>query len=156
MPPKLITDDGAHVVIRPLAYCAEADIARYARAVEYPIIPCNLCGSQENMQRKKIREMMRDWDRRYPAAPKRCSRRCRTWCPRIWPTTNCSISVGCNWAMPSRRAIRRSTARSSGGAQPARAVSGAAQDRLRPVGLCSPSALNCLSARVVLALASRA
>ena len=66
MPPKLITDDGAHVVIRPLAYCAEADIARYARAVEYPIIPCNLCGSQENMQRKKIREMMQDWDRRYP------------------------------------------------------------------------------------------
>ena len=66
MPPKLITDDGAHVVIRPLAYCAEADIARYARAVEYPIIPCNLCGSQENMQRQKIREMMQDWDRRYP------------------------------------------------------------------------------------------
>ena len=66
MPPKLITDDAAHVVIRPLAYCAEADIARYARAVEFPIIPCNLCGSQENMQRKKIREMMADWDRRYP------------------------------------------------------------------------------------------
>ena len=66
MPPKLITDDAAHVVIRPLAYCAETDIARYARAVEFPIIPCNLCGSQENMQRKKIREMMADWDRRYP------------------------------------------------------------------------------------------
>lgn len=66
MPPKLVTDDGAHVVIRPLAYCAEADIARYARGMEYPIIPCNLCGSQENMQRKKIREMMQDWDRRYP------------------------------------------------------------------------------------------
>ena len=66
MPPKLITDDGAHVVIRPLAYCAEADIARFARGMEYPIIPCNLCGSQENMQRKKVREMMADWDRRYP------------------------------------------------------------------------------------------
>jgi tRNA 2-thiocytidine biosynthesis protein TtcA len=66
MPPKLITDDGAHVVIRPLAYCAEADIARFARGMEYPIIPCNLCGSQENMQRQKIREMMADWDRRYP------------------------------------------------------------------------------------------
>ncbi|HEX5804508.1 MAG TPA: tRNA 2-thiocytidine(32) synthetase TtcA [Azospira sp.] len=66
MPPKLVTDDGAHVVIRPLAYCAEADIARFARGMEYPIIPCNLCGSQENMQRKKIREMMADWDRRYP------------------------------------------------------------------------------------------
>lgn len=66
MPPKLVTDDGAHVVIRPLAYCSEADIARFARAMDYPIIPCNLCGSQTNMQRQKIREMMADWDRRYP------------------------------------------------------------------------------------------
>lgn len=66
MPPKLVTDDGAHVVIRPLAYCAEADIAKYARGMEFPIIPCNLCGSQDNLQRQKIREMMQDWDRRYP------------------------------------------------------------------------------------------
>jgi len=66
MPPKLVTDDGAHVVIRPLAYCSEADIARFARGMEYPIIPCNLCGSQTNLQRQKIREMMADWDRRYP------------------------------------------------------------------------------------------
>ena len=66
MPPKLVTDDGAHVVIRPLAYCAESDIARFARGMEYPIIPCNLCGSQDNMQRQKIREMMAEWDRRYP------------------------------------------------------------------------------------------
>ena len=66
MPPKLVTDDGAHVVIRPLAYCSESDIARFARGMEYPIIPCNLCGSQNNLQRQKIREMMADWDRRYP------------------------------------------------------------------------------------------
>ena len=66
MPPKLVTDDGAHVVIRPLAYCSETDIARFARGMEYPIIPCNLCGSQSNLQRQKIREMMADWDRRYP------------------------------------------------------------------------------------------
>ena len=66
MPPKLVTDDGAHVVIRPLAYCSENDIARFARGMEYPIIPCNLCGSQSNLQRQKIREMMADWDRRYP------------------------------------------------------------------------------------------
>lgn len=66
MPPKLMTDDGAHVVIRPLAYCAESDIARYARGMEFPIIPCNLCGSQTNLQRQKIREMMQDWDRRFP------------------------------------------------------------------------------------------
>ncbi|MEF8701138.1 MAG: tRNA 2-thiocytidine(32) synthetase TtcA [Candidatus Accumulibacter sp. UW26] len=66
MPPKLVTDDGAHVVIRPLAYCAEADIARFARGMAYPIIPCRLCGSQDNLQRQKIREMMADWDLRYP------------------------------------------------------------------------------------------
>lgn len=66
MPPKLVTDDGAHVVIRPLAYCGEADIARFARGMAFPIIPCNLCGSQKNLQRQKIREMMADWDRRYP------------------------------------------------------------------------------------------
>lgn len=66
MPPKLLTDDGAHVVIRPLAYCSENEIARYARGMEFPIIPCNLCGSQSNLQRQKIREMMADWDQRYP------------------------------------------------------------------------------------------
>ncbi|MFH1660214.1 MAG: tRNA 2-thiocytidine(32) synthetase TtcA [Pseudomonadota bacterium] len=66
MPPKLVTDDKAHIVIRPLAYCAEADIAKFARGMEFPIIPCNLCGSQDNLQRQKIREMMQDWDKRYP------------------------------------------------------------------------------------------
>ncbi len=66
MPPKLVTDDHAHVVIRPLAYCSENDIAKFARGMEFPVIPCNLCGSQENLQRQKIREMMQDWDRRYP------------------------------------------------------------------------------------------
>ena len=66
MPPKLVTDDGAHVVIRPLAYCAESQIAKFARGMEFPIIPCNLCGSQDNMQRQKIREMMADWDKRFP------------------------------------------------------------------------------------------
>ena len=66
MPPKLVTDDHAHIVIRPLAYCAESDIARFARGMEFPIIPCNLCGSQQNLQRQKIREMMQDWDHRFP------------------------------------------------------------------------------------------
>ena len=66
MPPKLVTDDGAHIVIRPLAYCNEQDIARYARGMQFPVIPCNLCGSQSNLQRQKIREMMADWDSRYP------------------------------------------------------------------------------------------
>lgn len=66
MPPKLVTDDGAHIVIRPLAYASEVDIARYTRGMEFPIIPCNLCGSQDNLQRQKVREMMQEWDRKYP------------------------------------------------------------------------------------------
>lgn len=66
MPPKLVTDKGDHIVIRPLAYCAEKDIARYARGMEFPIIPCNLCGSQENLQRQNIKEMLTNWERQYP------------------------------------------------------------------------------------------
>jgi tRNA 2-thiocytidine biosynthesis protein TtcA len=66
MPPKLISDNGQHIVIRPLAYCAEADLAKFARAMDYPIIPCNLCGSQENAQRKQIKAMLREWERLYP------------------------------------------------------------------------------------------
>ena len=66
MPPKLVTDKGDHIVIRPLAYCAEKDIARYARGMEFPIIPCNLCGAQENLQRQNIKEMLTTWERQYP------------------------------------------------------------------------------------------
>ena len=66
MPPKLVSDDGDNVVIRPMAYCRESDIARFARAMEYPIIPCNLCGSQENAQRKQIKAMLQQWAREHP------------------------------------------------------------------------------------------
>lgn len=66
MPPKLLSDDGENIVIRPLAYCKESDIARYAEAREFPIIPCNLCGSQEQLQRKQLRKMMEDWERNFP------------------------------------------------------------------------------------------
>ena len=66
MPPKLQTDDGKHTVIRPLANCAEEDIARFARAMDYPIIPCTLCGSQPNMQRQHIKKMLNEWERDFP------------------------------------------------------------------------------------------
>ena len=66
MPPKLLSDDGRHIVIRPMAYCKEADIANYAKAKEFPIIPCNLCGTQDNMQRKEIKQMLNEWERQYP------------------------------------------------------------------------------------------
>jgi len=66
MPAKLVSDDGRHVVIRPLAYVAEQDLAAYAEAKRFPIIPCTLCGSQDNLQRKQVGEMLRDWERRQP------------------------------------------------------------------------------------------
>jgi tRNA 2-thiocytidine biosynthesis protein TtcA len=66
MPPKLRSDDGRHVVIRPLAYCRESDIAEYAAMREFPIIPCNLCGSQDNLQRQAVRRMLAEWERQQP------------------------------------------------------------------------------------------
>jgi len=66
MPPKLATSDGRHIVIRPLAYCNEKDIAAYARAMNFPIIPCDLCGSQENLQRQKVKDMLHAWEREQP------------------------------------------------------------------------------------------
>ena len=66
MPPKLVSDDGKHIVIRPLAYCSESDIEKYSTAVGFPIIPCNLCGSQENLQRQNIKHMLQDWNKRFP------------------------------------------------------------------------------------------
>ena len=66
MPPKLVSDDGRHVVIRPLAYEKETDLARYAQVRQFPIIPCNLCGSQENLKRKEVGRMLLEWERKYP------------------------------------------------------------------------------------------
>ena len=66
MPPKLVSDDGRHIVIRPLAYVAEKDVVRWAQHREFPIIPCTLCGSQENLQRVQTKKMLRDWERLYP------------------------------------------------------------------------------------------
>ena len=66
MPPKLVSDDGRHVVIRPLAFVAEKDTTQWAKVRQFPIIPCNLCGSQENLQRKQVGEMLREWQKKYP------------------------------------------------------------------------------------------
>lgn len=66
MPAKLQSDDGKHIVIRPLAYVKEADTERYAKVKNFPIIPCDLCGSQENLQRKQIKQLMRDWEKQHP------------------------------------------------------------------------------------------
>jgi len=66
MPPKLVSDDGGHVVIRPLAYVAEKDLVRWATHRAFPIIPCSLCGSQENLQRQQIGNMLREWEKKYP------------------------------------------------------------------------------------------
>ncbi len=66
MPPKLRSDDGHNIVIRPMAYCREADLARYAQIREYPVIPCNLCGSQDHLQRQVIKAMLADWEKAHP------------------------------------------------------------------------------------------
>ncbi|OCG03123.1 tRNA 2-thiocytidine(32) synthetase TtcA [Gilliamella sp. wkB112] len=66
MPPKLMNDSGEHIIIRPLAYCKERDITKYAEFKQFPIIPCNLCGSQPNLQRQVIKEMLTSWDKKFP------------------------------------------------------------------------------------------
>jgi len=66
MPPKLVSDDGRHVVIRPLAYCEEKDLAEYAEVRQFPIIPCNLCGSQANLKRMEAKALLREWERKHP------------------------------------------------------------------------------------------
>ncbi len=66
MPPKLVSDDGRHMVIRPLAYCAESDLETWAALREFPIIPCDLCGSQPNLQRQQVKRMLNDWEKQFP------------------------------------------------------------------------------------------
>jgi tRNA 2-thiocytidine biosynthesis protein TtcA len=88
MPPKLLSDDGRHVVIRPLAYSTEAEIAQYAEARGFPIIPCNLCGSQEHLQRGKIKSMLADWDRQFPGRVENVFRSLQSVVPSHLADTN--------------------------------------------------------------------
>lgn len=88
MAPKLKTDDGKHVVIRPLSYCGEDDIATYARHMQFPIIPCDLCGAQENLQRKQVKAMLVQWEREFPGRIESIARALRNVIPSHLGDTN--------------------------------------------------------------------
>jgi tRNA 2-thiocytidine biosynthesis protein TtcA len=109
MPPKLVSDDRQNVVIRPLAYCSEKDIERFARGMEYPIIPCNLCGSQENAQRKQIKAMLRDWDARFPGRIVSIATAMKNVVPSHLADNACSISRVCRVRRRLIRAMWSST-----------------------------------------------
>ncbi|RUR78301.1 tRNA 2-thiocytidine(32) synthetase TtcA [Chlorogloeopsis fritschii PCC 9212] len=81
MPPKLKSDDGQNVIIRPLAYCSEKDIERYAEMRQFPIIPCNLCGSQKNLQRSQIKQMLQTWEKENPGRIDSLFRSLQNVCP---------------------------------------------------------------------------
>ena len=81
MPPKLLSDDGRHIVIRPLAYCKERDLATYANIKAFPIIPCNLCGSQPNLQRQVVKEMLQQWEKQQPGRLENMFRALQNVCP---------------------------------------------------------------------------
>ena len=95
MPPKLRSDNGKHVVIRPLALCREQDIAAYAQYRQYPIIPCNLCGSQENMQRKKVKQMLAEWERDFPGRTEGIMRSLCNVVPSHLADNSCYDFTGC-------------------------------------------------------------
>ena len=81
MPPKLLSDDGCNVVIRPMAYCKEKDLAEFASYKAFPIIPCNLCGSQDHLQRVQMKQMLQDWERQYPGRTETIFRSIRNVAP---------------------------------------------------------------------------
>jgi len=115
MPPKLLSDDGEHVVIRPLAYCSEQDITRYAATRQFPLIPCNLCGSQENLQRQAIKEMLAQWQRRHPGRIENIFRAIANVSPsqladrELFDFINLGADAGAevpDWLMPEREVLR--------------------------------------------------
>ena len=104
MPPKLVSDDGKHIVIRPLAYVSESDLIRYAQLRQFPIIPCDLCGSQDNLQRKQIKAMLAEWERQHPGRIETIFSSLRNIEPSHLLDRGCSISPA------SRRPASRSQA----------------------------------------------
>jgi tRNA 2-thiocytidine biosynthesis protein TtcA len=91
MPPKLMSDDGKHIVIRPSPTAAKKTLSVF-QAKGFPIIPCNLCGSQPNLQRQVIGDMLRDWDKRYPGRIETMFSAMQNVVPSIWRTLSCSTS----------------------------------------------------------------
>jgi tRNA 2-thiocytidine biosynthesis protein TtcA len=106
MPPKLLSDDKRNVVIRPLAYCEEKDLEAYAIAREFPIIPCNLCGSQENLQRQAIKEMLRQWEKKFPGRIESIFAAIRNVAPSQLADTELFDFAGLRVERPSLDAIR--------------------------------------------------
>ncbi|GHC03241.1 tRNA 2-thiocytidine(32) synthetase TtcA [Thermomonas carbonis] len=108
MPPKLLSDDGRHVVIRPLAYVRESDIEAYAEVKQFPIIPCNLCGSQENLQRAQVKKMLAQWERDTPGRIENISRALGNVCPSQLSDPNLfdfpSLGKRCDAALPDAHA----------------------------------------------------
>ena len=126
MPPKLRSDDGKHVVIRPLAYCSERDIARYARGRRFPIIPCKLCGSQDNMKRRDVKAMLAEWERQDPGRTDRLFRSLQNVTASHLADRDLSTSRAWARTGPSRIAAAPASARSSTTSSPAPAPAGSA------------------------------
>ena len=111
MPAKLKSDDGRHVVIRPLAYCRESDLEAYARVMEFPIIPCNLCGTQENLQRQEIKQMLKGWEREYPGRTETIFRALRNVAPShlldhdLFDFQSLSVEVDDSLGLPDIRVV---------------------------------------------------
>ncbi|MEP6391213.1 MAG: tRNA 2-thiocytidine(32) synthetase TtcA [Halioglobus sp.] len=111
MPPKLLSDDKRNVVIRPMAYCKEEDLARYAQYKEFPIIPCNLCGSQDNLQRVQIKKMLAEWERQYPGRTETIFRAIRNVSPSqladvdLFDFSNLRVDLDTDLHLPSIRVV---------------------------------------------------
>jgi len=111
MPPKLLSDDRRNVVIRPLAYCKEQDLARFARYKAFPIIPCNLCGSQQNLQRVQVKNMLAQWEKQYPGRTETVFRSIRNVAPsrlgdsKLFDFTNLRVERDTELHLPAIQAV---------------------------------------------------